>query len=132
MAMITEGYLELADQIIHPDFHNHEASADRPGGPEGFKQNVTHLRAAFSEIRFEQRDLIAEGDRVVVRGHFSARHVGPWGGMPSTGRRLSIEQVHIWRIDDELLIEHWAVRDQLEALRQLGLLHIRGPSSGAA
>jgi predicted ester cyclase len=132
MAIIAEGRLELVEPLVHPEYHNHEASADRPGGPEGFKQNVASLRGVFSGIHFEQRDVIAGGDRVVIRGHFSVRQVGPWAGMPATGRRLSIQQIHIWRIVDQRLIEHWAIRDQLEGLRQLGLLHIRGPGRGEA
>ena len=66
--------------------------------------------------------MIAEGGRVVVRGQFTARHVGQFAGTPATGRRLSIQQIHIWRVESGRLIEHWAVNDQISGLRQLGLL----------
>jgi predicted ester cyclase len=132
MAIITDGRLERADELVHSDYHNHEAAAELPGGPEGFKRTVTILRGAFSDIRFEPHDVIAEDDRVVVRGQFTARHVGPFAGMAGTGRRLSIQQVHVWRVASGKLIEHWSVRDRMEVLRQLGLLRVgRGEQGGA-
>ncbi|MGZ4288412.1 MAG: ester cyclase [Solirubrobacteraceae bacterium] len=130
MSVITEGRLEFIDELIHPDYHNHEAAADRPGGPEGFRQTTTILRSAFADIRFEPQDVIAEADRVAVRGQFSARQVGPFAGMPATGRQISIQQIHIWRVTAGKLVEHWAVRDQAEAMRQLGLLSLRGADRG--
>ena len=122
MSVISEGPTELVDELIHPDYHNHERAADRPGGPEGFKETVAILRKAFSDICFEPQDVIADGDRVVVRGQFTAFHVGEFAGMPATGRRLSIQQIHVWRVENGKLIEHWAVRDQIGGLRQLGPL----------
>ena len=40
VSVISEGRTELIDALIHPDYHSHERSADRPGGPEGFKETV--------------------------------------------------------------------------------------------
>jgi predicted ester cyclase len=86
MAIINDGHLDLANELVHPDYHSHETAADRPGGPEGFKQWAIIIRTAFSEIRFVPQDVIAEHDRVVIRGQFTARHVGTFAGMPATGR----------------------------------------------
>jgi predicted ester cyclase len=122
--ILAGGDLAIADQIVHPDYHNHEAAADPPGGSEGFKDTVRTLRAAFEDISFEAQDIIACGDKVVVRGQFSARHVGPYAGMPITGRTFSTQHIHVWRIADGKLIEHWATRDDARAMRQLGLLKI--------
>jgi predicted ester cyclase len=75
-------------------------------------------------MSFETQDVIADGDKVVVRCQFAARHVGPFAGMPITGRRLSVQHIYIWRIADGKLVEHWAARDDARAMRQLGLLSI--------
>lgn len=124
MRMIEDGDDRLADELIHPDYHNHEAAADRPGGPEGFKETARMFRRAFAEIHFDPQGVIAEADKVVVRGQFSAHHVGPFAGMPVTGRELSVQHIHVWRVMDDKIIEHWAVRDDARAMRQLGLLQI--------
>ncbi len=68
------GNLDLADELIHPEFADHEpAHPDHPLGPEAVKQTVRGLHETFSELRFEVEDEIAEGDRVVQR----ARHARP-------------------------------------------------------
>ncbi|MCA1677779.1 MAG: ester cyclase [Actinobacteria bacterium] len=114
----------VAQQIIHADYHNHEAAADRPGGPEGFKETARRLREAFDELRIEPLDVIASRDKVTVRVTFSGRHVGPFAGMPITGRAFSVQHIHIFRILDGKLVEHWANRDDAGMMRQLGLLPI--------
>ena len=75
--------------------------------------------SAIAEVDIE--DLIASGDRVVARVRFSATQTGELFGKPATGRRFEAEQVHIWRVADGRLAEHWMFRDDLGTMRQLGL-----------
>ena len=121
----------VVEQLVHPDFHNHEAAADRPGGPDGFREVAGRLRRAFAALRIEALDVVAEADRVVIRARVSGRHVGPFAGMAATGREFSVEHTHIVRILDGKVVEHWANRDDCGMLRQLGLLHIGGDSKAA-
>ena len=61
-AIYTRGDLELADELVHPDFIDHErAHPEQPSGPEGVKQTVRHLQGMFGGLRFEIEDEIAEG-----------------------------------------------------------------------
>jgi predicted ester cyclase len=55
--------------------------------------------------------------RVTVHG----RHVGKFLGRPPTGKAYAVEHIHIYRIEDGMLIEHWSVRDDLGQAMQLGL-----------
>lgn len=123
-AIWKSGEDEVAERLIHPDYVNHEAAADRPGGPEGFKETARRLRRAFAALRIEPLDVIAERDQVVIRARFSGRHVAPFAGMPVTGREFSVESTHIVRILDGRIVEHWVNRDDAGMLRQLGLLRI--------
>ncbi len=43
-------------------------------------------------------------------------------GIAPTGKRFSVEHIHIFRITDGKLSEHWAVRDDLGMTRQLGVV----------
>jgi predicted ester cyclase len=122
---------EVAERLVHPEYFSHEVAADRPGGPEGFKQTTRRLRRAFADLRIEPLDLIAERDRVVTRVRFSGRQVGPFAGMPVTGREFSVEHTHIFRILDGKIVEHWANRDDAGMMRQLGLLRIGATSKAA-
>jgi predicted ester cyclase len=121
----------VVEQIVHPDFYNHEAAADRPGGPDGFRDTARRLRRAFADLRIEPLDVIAEADKVVIRARVSGRQVGPFAGMPVTGREFLVEHTHILRILDGKVVEHWANRDDCGMMRQLGLLRIGGDSKAA-
>ena len=115
--------LDLADELIHPDFVDHEpAHPERGSGPEGVKQTVRSLRSAFGELRFEVEDEIAEGDKVVQVVTMSGRHTGPLMGREPTDKAFTVRHVYIWRIADGKILEHWGSRDDLGLLRQLGLL----------
>ena len=115
-------------QLVHPEFYNHEAAADRPGGPDGFREVARRLRRAFADLRIEPLDVVAEADKVAIRARVSGRHVGPFAGVPVTGREFSVEHTHIVRIIDGKVVEHWASRDDCGMLRQLGVLRIDSDS----
>ena len=77
--------------------------------------------AAFGQT-FTLEEVIAEGDRVVVRWTGSGTHVGEFMGIPPTGRSFTIAGIDIHRIEGGRMAEHWHVVDQLSLLQQLGLI----------
>jgi predicted ester cyclase len=78
------------------------------------------LKGAFSDRRYEIHQVVGEGDTVVVHCTFHGRHTGDFMGIAPTNRPFAFRQVHIVRFKDGKGIEHWAVRDDLGLLRQLG------------
>jgi predicted ester cyclase len=50
------------------------------------------------------------------------RHLGEFLGKPPTGKEFGTKQIHIWRLEDGKVIEHWSVRDDLGQALQLGLI----------
>jgi predicted ester cyclase len=81
-------------------------------------------RAAFPDVQFAIEDLLGDGDKVVIRNSFGGTHRGPFMGIAPTGRRVSQEQIHIVRVASGQIVEHWAVRDDLSLMRQLGAVHL--------
>jgi predicted ester cyclase len=67
-------------------------------------------------------DVICEGDRVVARVTMHGKHLGEFLGQEPTGKEFAVEHIHIWRMDDGKVIEHWSVRDDLGQAFQLGLI----------
>jgi len=59
---------------------------------------------------------------VAVRGTCSSTHEGELMGIAPTGKRFAAQQSHWFRVVDGRLAEHWAVRDDLGMLRQLGIM----------
>ncbi|HXC03136.1 MAG TPA: ester cyclase, partial [Bacteroidia bacterium] len=119
----NKGKLATADELIAASFTNHAAPGAAPG-PGSFKQLVMMYRAAFPDVQFTIEDLLGDGDKVVVRNTFHGTHTGPFMGIAPTGRHISQEQMHIVRVDAGLIVEHWAVRDDLSLMRQLGAIRL--------
>jgi predicted ester cyclase len=118
--------LEVANDLIHPDFADHEpAHPDQPTGPESVKQTVRRLHDAFGDLRFEVQDEIAEGDKVVQLVIMSGRHTGSLMGREPTGREFAVRHIYIWRIAEDKIVDHWGSRDDLGFLGQLGLVQVR-------
>jgi predicted ester cyclase len=91
--VLNRGDLSVVDELIAPDFLDHEAPPGRDRGPESMRGLATMLRTAFPDLHFTIEELIAEGDVVAGRLTMSGTHEGPLMGMPPTGR--SVQQAHM-------------------------------------
>lgn len=121
--VFVAGRSEAVDGLVTPDFVSHGL----PGsGPEVMNAAIARVSQALSEVAMQIEDVISEDDRVVVRLVSSATQSGPFMGLPPTGRRYTIEEIHIFRIEDGRVAEHWHQLDGLGLLRQLGLLPVPG------
>ena len=49
-----------------------------------------------------------------------ATHSGEYDGMPATGTRTDIEVMDLFRVEGDRLVEHWALMDNLDLLKQIG------------
>ena len=119
---LNRGELDIVEELTHPDFLNHEATPSRAIGVPGMRATAELLRNAFAGFRLEPLDVIGERDRVVVRARASGRHVDVFAGIPATGREFSVQHIHIWRLAGDKVVEHWASRDDVGAMRQLGVI----------
>jgi predicted ester cyclase len=110
---------------VHPDFFNHEGEGESPEaarrGPDGMWGTAEFLRGAFSDLRFDVEHVVAEDDLVALRVTMRGRHTGALRSLPPTGRSVAMSQSHWYRFESGLIVEHWANRDDLGLLAQLGL-----------
>ncbi|ORA74844.1 ester cyclase [Mycobacterium heidelbergense] len=124
--MIETGDEELARRIIAPSYVNQEADDDpddverRLLGPAGFLATSRWLRDAFSDLRFEPQETVAEAGVVIAAATMTGEHTGVFNGIEPTGRRINHKQVHIFTVAGGQITHHRAVRDDLGLLLQLG------------
>jgi steroid delta-isomerase-like uncharacterized protein len=103
-----------------PDFVGHA-----PTGDANFEQQKQHraaLYTAFPDLNWIIEDMIAEGDKVVVRFNASGTQKGAFRGIPPTERQIIMTGVAIYRIAGGKLTEDWAFMDTLSIMRQLGVV----------
>src|SRR5579859_4720813 len=106
----------------------HHFRAPMPAGFEGLRQVGIMMNSAFPDVVVTEEDLIASGDRVIERSSAVATHKGSMMGEPPTNRRVQWSEIHIYRIQDGRIREHWAEIAMLELLQQIGVV----PQAGGA
>jgi predicted ester cyclase len=114
---------EEAPALFSPDYHDHNEPDQR--GPQRPVTMGRQLRKAFPDLDYEVGGVIAEGDTVAIRMTLTGTHKGPLMGgfpLPATGRKVRMKMIHMLRMEHGKIAEHWAVRDDLGMMRQLGLL----------
>jgi predicted ester cyclase len=109
----------VVEELIHPEHRDH--GPDEEGlGRDAVRESMRWVSATFGDRQTAVQDVFATDDRVVARVRFAATQIGALpSGLPATGRRFETEHIHIWRVADGKLAEHWMLRDDLGALRQL-------------
>jgi steroid delta-isomerase-like uncharacterized protein len=113
--------LDLIDELAASDYIEHNPLPGQRTGIDGIRDRYTIVLNAF-DPHFTVEDVIAEGDKVVLRWTNSGTHVGAFLGIPPTGRSFRIPGIEIWRMESGKLAEHWDVVDVFGQLQQLGLL----------
>jgi predicted ester cyclase len=120
LLMFEPGDLAVADKLVTDDFVDHAAPPSGTVGPANLQATVRFLHGFLADIRYQITDVLIEGDRAAFRATMTARQVGEMFGFPATGQWFSEQQMHMVRLVGDRIAEHWACRDDLGALRELG------------
>ncbi|MBI1759671.1 MAG: ester cyclase [Actinobacteria bacterium] len=115
--IITNGRLELADEIFAEDFYWPQFDLR---GPEGVRTWVAAFRIAFPDVSDMVQEQIAEGDVIVTRVEVVGTQVGPFRGLPPSGKRATFSAIGIDRFRGDKVVERSAHFDIVDLMRQLG------------
>ncbi len=115
------GSFAAVDEIVAEDFMPHTWGS-MGSGRQALKDAITRVSAGLTDVSMTVEDVIAEGDNVVVRLTSTAVQAGVFMGLPPSGRAYSIGEIHIFRILDGKVSEHWHEADFIGMLRQLGAM----------
>jgi steroid delta-isomerase-like uncharacterized protein len=124
----NQGNLDLADEMFATDYAHHDpANPDHAiGGVQDVKFHLMALRNAFPDLNFQVDDMIAEGDRILVRWTATLTHTGDYFGIPPSGKTATITGMNAWRVAGGKAVEGWVNRDDLGLLRQIGAIPTPG------
>jgi predicted ester cyclase len=124
----------VADELIAEEYLEHalapfgQAEPGKVNGPTHMRQTTQWLLAQFPDLRMTIEAIVAEGDTVAVRILSEGTNLGALNGiLPPTGKRFVARQSHWFRVADGKLAEHWATREDLPAMLQLGVVQPPGP-----
>ena len=100
----------------------HHFRMPMPAGFEGLRQVGIMMNGAFPDVVVTEDDLIASGDKVVERSSAVATNKGAMMGAPPTNKKVKWSEIHIYRLQDGKIVEHWAEVAMMELLQQVGVL----------
>ncbi len=121
MDLFQAGKLEVAEEILTPDFVAHANGQDFRG-VEGAKQLATLIRTAGPDLHITHHEAIVTGDRVAIRWTSESTHQGDYLGVPPTGKPIHLEGLDLFHLQDGKITEVWIVYDNRNALQQMGVL----------
>ena len=125
---ISAGDIAGFGELVADDFVEHEESPGLAQTRDGVMDFFRMYVAAFPDLRMTPEDVLASGDKVVVRVRATGTHEGEFMGVPATGKSIDVQAIDIVRFgDDGLAHEHWGVFDAMTMMQQLGVVPSDGP-----
>ena len=126
--LINAGDIDGFGALLADDFVEHEQSPGLAPTRDGVMNFFRMYVAAFPDLRMTPEDVLASGDKVVVRLRATGTHEGEFMGVPATGKTIDVQAIDIVRFgDDGLAHEHWGVFDAMTMMQQLGVVPSDGP-----
>jgi steroid delta-isomerase-like uncharacterized protein len=95
--LFSRGDLDAANEILSADFLDH-LPREEERSIEELKRYVGIYRSAFPDIQDTVEEIVAEGDKVVVRWRSRGTHQGEFMGVPPTGRDVTFTGMRLFRI----------------------------------
>ena len=118
--ILGRGRIDENEAIYAPDYVSHGGGRDV--GRVQDRETVKGWRQAFPDLRLTIDKIVAEGDLVAVRFLAEGTNTGSGNGLQATGKPIRMAAMTILRIVDGKIVEEWPMFDQLDLLRQLGLM----------
>jgi predicted ester cyclase len=127
--VLNEGKIEVVDELVTTKLASHQPPFRATlYGREVLKQLIGYNLIVFPDRRVDIEDIVAEEDKVAVRGTFRGTYHGAPLGDDSSCKIadgvmpvVCISGMAIFRIEDKKIAEFWVEEDFVEALRQLGI-----------
>ena len=107
-------------EFVAEDMVNHAAG---PQGRNGLARILRSIENDLGPVALEQHHLIGDGDIVAQHMTLHGTHrestMPLLAGVPPSGRPVAWRFIHIWRVADGMVVEHWACRDDMGLLEQV-------------
>jgi serine phosphatase RsbU (regulator of sigma subunit)/ketosteroid isomerase-like protein len=115
----ANGDLEALEEMLAPDFVNHNLLPGQAPGLEGYLRSFTQYHAAFSGTHYDIEKQVAEGDEVMTIFTASSTHDrGEWQGLVPAGKEFNALLILVHLIEEGMIAEEWSQGSGLAELTQ--------------
>ena len=116
----SKGNLSVADEFLATNFVFNYAPPGMAPDRETYKQAVTMYHNACPDMYYDIKDMVVEGDKVVVQWMGKGTQKGEIMGIAPTGKGMTVTGISILHIVGGKIAEEWTEMDMLGVLQQLG------------
>jgi steroid delta-isomerase-like uncharacterized protein len=117
----SQGNVAVIDELVAENAVNHGNPPEIPNNREGFKMFAGMYLNAFPDMAMTIDDVIAEGEKVVVRWTAVGKHKGELMGIPATDKDVTVTGISIDRFAGGKIVESWGEFDLAGMLMQMGV-----------
>ena len=114
----TKDLKALSEQALSPDWKSYSGETEFKGR-EAFVAQVTGFGKLIPDLKWDIKDVLVDGNRIIVRSEASGTPAGPFFGVPVGGKSFKIMTIDIHTIKDGKALAAHHVEDWASALRQL-------------
>ncbi len=111
----------ILDRILSEDWVDIPSAPGTPVGPTGVKPLLAMLTTTFPDLNLTIKDILQDGNKIVVRAEMTGTQKEAFMGFPSKNRKMNIQVVDIHEFKDGKIIRTWHTEDWMSGLRQLGV-----------
>ena len=121
MSALNSKDLTTLESVVADDFVDNDAMPGMAADREGMINMMHMFLGAFPDLNLTVNHWVAEGELVVGAMTTSGTQTGEFMGMPPSGKKFSMSEMHIARVANGKIVRHWGVGDHMSMMQQLGL-----------
>ncbi len=122
MSALNAKDMATMESLIADDFVDNDAMPGMAPGRQGMIDMMGMFVGAFPDLNVVVEHWVAEGDLVVGVMTTKGTQTGEFMGMPASGKKFSIREMHMVRVVNGKMAEHWGLSNEMSMMQQLGLM----------
>jgi steroid delta-isomerase-like uncharacterized protein len=122
MSALNAKDMATMESLIADDFVDNDAMPGMAPGRQGMIDMMGMFVGAFPDLNVVVEHWVAEGDLVVGVMTTKGTQAGEFMGMPASGKKFSVREMHMVRVANGKMAEHWGLSNEMSMMQQLGLM----------
>ena len=122
MSALNAKDIAAMESLIADDFVDNDAMPGMAPGRQGMIDMMGMFVGAFPDLNVVVEHWVAEGDLVVGVMTTKGTQNGEFMGMPASGKKFSVREMHMVRVANGKMAEHWGLSNEMSMMQQLGLM----------
>ena len=122
MSALNAKDMATMESLVADDFVDNDAMPGMAPGRQGMIDMMGMFVGAFPDLNVVVEHWVAEGDLVVGVMTTKGTQTGEFMGMPASGKKFSVREMHMVRVANGKMAEHWGLSNEMSMMQQLGLM----------